>query len=198
MSTFGTAADLAAMLQHDIDTSTANLLLDLASTAVRTEVKQTIDIATTTETYDSPNVVSWLPVATSMLAVTIAQQVPINGLLFLREIPVTTVTSVAEDGVTLDPSVYQWNRFGRIKRITGIWSSLNINNIVVTYQHGWDTTTRQWQVARQVCLQAAARMYVNAGQMISQRVDMVHEQYTEIKLSDYEKSLLDCLRSTAQ
>src|SRR6266566_6200877 len=133
MSNFGTAADLAAMLQRDIDTSTANLLLDLASTAVREEVRQDIDIATTTETYDSPNVVSWLPVATSMLAVTIAQQVPVNGLLFLRELPVISVTSITEDGVTLDSASYQWNRFGRVKRLTGIWSSLNINNVVVVY-----------------------------------------------------------------
>ncbi len=198
MSNFGTAADLAAMLQRDIDTSTANLLLDLASTAVREEVRQDIDIATTTETYDSPNVVSWLPVATSMLAVTIAQQVPVNGLLFLRELPVISVTSITEDGVTLDSASYQWNRFGRVKRLTGIWSSLNINNVVVVYSHGWATTTRQWQTARQVCLQAASRVYVNSGQLISQRVDMVHEQYNEIKLTDYEKGLLDPLRSIGQ
>lgn len=204
MAAFATPTELASLVQRDVDTSTATLLLDLASTAIRNELHTDVDAGTTTETLDGTGM-PWV---------------------FLSQYPVTALSSCTEDGTALvEDQQFIWRKSGAVGRLGGVsgpwifnmppfwiapadwppgltpgmWTS-RPRSIVISYSHGWATSSRQWQTARLVCLQAAARAYVNPEQVIRSDVGMV-KTFHDIKiagrleLSEYEQHQLDPLRA---
>jgi len=186
VAAFGTAEDLASFLQvPTVDRYTAELLLDLASDAVRGETGLDIDVATTTEAYDGLD-------ASNLYA----------GTVFLRQRPVTAVSGVSDAGVLLVPvTQYEWSAGGVISRVDGLPFTDLAGGILVTYTHGWATNTREWRLARMVTLQVAARAYVNPLQVDSVTVGGITRTYPRseprtgrLELTEFEKRRLDPLR----
>lgn len=167
-----------------MDRYSAELNLDLASDAIRDEVGQDIDQATTTETYDG-----------------IEPSAPYAHVIFLRQVPVTAVSGVVNDGVTMASGDYEWSPKGWISSLVGPFSSA-ASGITVTYTHGWASGSRELATARGICLQLAARGYVNPGQVGRISVGQVSRDYGgsadsppgRLQLSEYEKRRLDPLR----
>lgn len=185
MTAFATAEDLASFLQlPTVDRYSAELLLDLASDAVRDEAGQDIAIITSTEVYDG---LPW----DHLWADTI----------FLRQVPVRSVTSVTSDGVLVPAAEYEWSAKGAITRLTGPFSEAQ-GGISVVYEHGWADTTRQYKLARSITLQAAARAYVNPYQVDSLQIGSINRSFPKendgrtgrIELTKYEQRRLDPLR----
>lgn len=129
MTALATVEDVEAVIGRDIasdDIPRVSRLLELCSGVVRRECGQTIshvagDELTIAGTYE-PEL--WLP-----------------------QRPVTALTSVTIDGVTLPPSSYQWSRQGRLYRTSydreildwrtwGAWGSSD-SAVVVIYDHGY-------------------------------------------------------------
>lgn len=185
MAAFATAEDLASFLQvPTVDRYTAEMLLELASDAVRDEVHQDVDSATTTEAYDG------LPADHRY-----------SGVIFLRQVPVTAVSAVVSDGVTVPSTDYEWSAKGWINKVVAVPFSSAAQGISVTYTHGWAPGSRELATARSVCLQVAARAYVNPGQVDRITVGAVSRDFARsdprpgrLELSEYEKRRLDPLR----
>ena len=184
MAAFATPEDLASYLQvGSVDRYSAELLLDLASGAVRDEVHQQIDQASSVEIYDGlPGDHPWAHV------------------IFLRQVPVTAVASVVSDGTTVDPGSYEWSSDGAIVHATGVWSSA-LGGIQVTYTHGWSPGDPALATARSVTLQIAARAYTNPGQVDSLTVGGISRTYSRdsprpgrVEMSEHERRRLDPLR----
>lgn len=184
MAAFAIAEDLASFLQvPTVDRYTAEMLLDLASDAVRDEIHQQIDQSTTVEIYDGlPNDHPWAHV------------------IFLRETPVTAVSGVVSDGVTLASGEYEWSARGPIVRNIGVFSQAE-RGISVTYTHGWAPGSRELATARGVAIQVAARAYVNPMQVDRVTVGGISRDYARsdprpgrLELSEFEKRRLDPLR----
>jgi hypothetical protein len=185
MAAFATAEDLASFLQvPTVDRYSAELALDLASDAVRAEVNQDIDVATTTEIHDGlPPTHPWA------------------NTIFLRQIPVTGISSVVSDGLLLVPTEYEWSAYGTIVRYSLPFSAL-LGGIAVTYTHGWATTSRQYRLARVTALQVAARCYVNPGQLDVLTIGSISRSFPKendgrtgrVELTRYEQRRLDPLR----
>lgn len=199
MAAFASATDLASFLQRDLDTATAELLLEMASDAIREDVGQQIDEVTDDEVILDP---------------------PDHGqALILPELPVTGVTAITVAGIALVDAVdYSWGPSGIIRRFG---TSLTLNDvtvdgwtwgqaaqsIAVTYSHGYPAGARQLKTCRAVCLQAAARAYINPDQVVSSAttVGAVSKSRSygsastagRIELTDYERRLLDRLRDSA-
>lgn len=161
---FAQPSDLAALLQVDsVDPTSAALYLQMAADTVRAEVDQEIDLGTTIETLNGPQghdkyYMSW----------------PINSVVFLHERPVLAIPTIQEwqassqSFVTLVEYVdYIWDRGGAVVRITGgnddnpiDWTRRR-RGIKVTYTHGWAQNTYQWNLAKSISTQVAARAFVN-------------------------------------
>ena len=185
MTAFATAEDLASYLQlNTVDRYTAELLLELASDAVRAVVGQSVDVVTSTEVYDG-----------------LDHGHPWAGTIFLRQVPVVAVSAVVSDGVPVPAADYEWSTRGSITRLSGAFSAAQ-SGIAVTYTHGWDADTRQWRQARAVALQAAARAYVNPYQLDSLTVGSVSRSWPKdnegrsgrLELTTFERRSLDDLR----
>lgn len=150
---FATAEDLRRFLRRTtIDAAEAELVLELASETIRAEVAQQID-PVAADTYLSP---------------------PEPGrVLLLPELPVTDVASVTEYGQTLLAGTdYTWSSAGTVTRCGQAWP-VEARAVVVTYDHGYADIPGQ---VRAVCLQLAARAYVNP------------QQRTSISIGDYSES----------
>jgi hypothetical protein len=85
--------------------------------------------------------------------------------LLLPERPVVGVTSVVVDGLTLDPTTYQWDSAGRLMQIgypnpmgsgTGVWWSWGAT---VEYDHGYAQTDPVWGELRAICMEMAWRAF---------------------------------------
>lgn len=167
---FATANDLAALLQLDsVNTASADICLQFASDAVRAEVNQSIDLATTVETLDGPRKKDRY-----------YDSYPINSVVFAHERPVHAVPKIQEYQNSVGALVtlveytdYTWDAAGGLYRISGgdddnmiDWTRRR-RGIIVTYTHGWSPDTYQYQLAKVVSTQVAARAYVNP--------EMVHE-----------------------
>jgi len=184
VAAFATAEDLASFLQvPTVDRYTAEMLLDLASDAIRDEVPQQIDQASSTEVFDG------LP-----------QDHPWAHVIFLRETPVTAVSGVINDGATMASGDYEWSARGTIVRNIGVFSDSE-RGISVAYTHGWAPGSRELATARGVCLQVAARAYVNPMQVDQVTVGGISRSFARsdprpgrLELSEYEKRRLDPLR----
>ena len=84
--------------------------------------------------------------------------------LFLPELPVISVTSVAEDDVELTVSTqYKLGQYGVLHRIGNKWAS-GVQNIEIVYSHGYQTIPDD---IVSVCTRASARIY-QAGLLASE------------------------------
>lgn len=194
MSAFASPEELASFLQRDLDTATAELLLDMASDAIREDVGQHVELV-------EDDIVTLDP--------------PAGRSLLLPELPVVDVTSLKISGLALvADSDYRWTPAGIIRRygtaltigditINGwTWGDL-AGSIEVTYSHGYPANSRQLKTCRTVCIQAAARAYVNPGQVASAEIGGTSKTFFagtasgRLELTDYERHLLDPLRPDA-
>lgn len=146
MTAFATAGDLATYLQRDLDefdSATAELLLDLASAAIRSYTGQTISAET-------DDVVTLDP--------------PYGYRLFLPQLPVTDVASVTVAGTLYDPAAeYAWyGDTGMVRLVRGWWGT-TAKSVVIVYSHGYAPGSPELGVAQGVCLALAKRTLETAG-----------------------------------
>lgn len=134
---FATGTELQNFLQLDAITSaTATLVLNIASSVIRTHCGW--DISQETVTAE-----------------------PLDGTgersLWLPTLRLTAIGPVVENGVTLTVGTdYDWTRYGKLVR-HGCWPR-TARSVVVTYTHGYDEVP---DVVKGACLGLAARMYIN-------------------------------------
>ena len=172
-----TPADLASLLQMDVDTATATLLIEAATGVVQQacggqRIVQVVgDVATIIGTTDS-----WLD---------------------LPQIPVTSVASVALDGTTLtvttDYRVFGnriWRKFGwqtnygwPYDGAYSYWGGYpppsiisgypyqEPSGVVVTYTHGYAPGAQELQLARSAVLSMCATAYSNPSGSSSESID---------------------------
>lgn len=153
-----TPSDLASVLQSDIDTSTANVLIN-ASTAVVQEaaggqriVQVVGDTATIVGTTES---VLWLP-----------------------QLPVTTMTTVTLDGTTLtagsgtNGTTYKLFGRSRLWRSAGWQTYLYAPSAVgLVYTHGYAAGSQDLELARSAVLSLSSAAYANPSGAVSEEID---------------------------
>lgn len=170
-----TPSDLASLLQSDVDTSTATLLIEMATAIVQQAcggqriVEVVGDIATLGGYSDS-----WLD---------------------LPQIPVTAVTTVVLDGTTLTAGTdYKlvgnriWRRYGWQANLGYPWDWQYVRSwpsamipagypvqepsaVVVTNTHGYATGSQDLQLARSAVLSLAKAGYSNPSGATSESID---------------------------
>jgi hypothetical protein len=169
---FYTSTDLANWLQIDpstINAGTATLLAQLASDAIRDEIRLTVDAVAGDE------ITMWGD----------------NGdILLLPQRPVTAVSSVVLDNQALIPVVpgvssgqmYDWRPDGRLYRVVygGGFSTGELKSrwptgvpVQITYSHGWLTPP---SALKSVALQISASAYMNPEMHDQERVGWVEWQ----------------------
>lgn len=179
---FAAAEDLRRFLRlPTVDSEAATSLLQQVSDTIRAEVTQRIDHVTgdTITLGNGRGRPSWE--------------------LFLPELPVLDVTSVTEQGLTLvNDQDYTWSPSGVLTRLGYYWPN-KPRSVQVTYSHGYETVPG---VMKTVCVQAAARAWVNPSQSTSVTVGGFSRSRNvggqapsgRIQLTEYERGLLDQLR----
>lgn len=151
MTSFVTPTELIVWLDIPADTfpaDRATLLVNSASAAIRghcgwniTEETVTGDVIDGTGKWDL-----WLPTKN-----------------------LTAVASLVENGVTLVSGTnYDWYRNGQLAR-SGRWTS-KAKAITITYTHGYPAGHVKLELARSMCLTAAARMLNNPAGLRSETV----------------------------
>lgn len=155
---FATASDLAAYLQTDVDTATANLLLDLATGAIQSATGQTIERVEDDEVTLRPSP---------------------GKPLVLPQRPADDPTVVEVDGDVVTDFTVITDGLGRtaLHRLEG-WVSYDLvtnapQRVSVTYSHGYDAIPAE---IKRVCLQVAGRGYRNPEGLRSETVGS--ESYT--------------------
>lgn len=119
---FCTAADVRTYVQFSLDSSLtthlSNNIIPLVEAAIKEYVGYDVEQATQTETFTGDQTKD----------------------LFLTHLPVNSITSIVEDGVTLEEGnskdFVKYSN-GRLTRIGQRWSYLKPLNIVVTYNAGY-------------------------------------------------------------
>lgn len=139
----------------------ASALLDMASSKIRRACNQTLTLVTDDE-------VTLSGAYTSML--------------FLPEIPVVSVASVLLDGTALVYGTgsgvndgYSWTPFGSLTRLGDRWP-IGVDNVVVTYTHGFATVPDDIRTA---CAELAAAMFQNPLGVNSETVDGYSVSYAD-------------------
>lgn len=202
---FANSNDLAALLQLDsVNPASAEICLQMAADAVRAEVCQSIDLATTVETLDGPRKQDrWY------------DQYPINSVVFVHERPVSAVPVIQEYQQSVGSLVtlteytdYTWDVSGALYRISGgdddnmiDWTRRR-RGIIVTYTHGWEPDSYQYQIAKVVSTQLAARAYVNPEVLHEDTFGGYQVKYKGnaemtgglFELTEHEKQMLNQLR----
>ena len=119
---FCTASDVENYVQFalssDLETHLTNNIIPLVEAAVKEYVGYDVEQATQTETFTGDQTKD----------------------IFLTHLPVNSITSIVEDGITLtqgNENDYVLYSNGRVTRIGGRWSYLKPLNIVVTYNAGY-------------------------------------------------------------
>jgi hypothetical protein len=167
-----TPEDLASFLQQDLDLSTATLLVEVATAVVQQaaggqRIVQVVgDVCSILSTSDS-----WLD---------------------LPQIPVTAVTSVVLDGLTLTVDTdYKrfgnrlWNRYGWQNKLGWVygwdwrpsyapfgtpWTGQEPSLSAVTYTHGYASGSQELQLGRGAVL-ALGRAYMNPSGVTHEKID---------------------------
>lgn len=158
MGDFLTAAELASYLQQDaVDTTTANLMIDMAEAQVRTYCGWNITEETVTD-----QVV-----------------IPEGRSIFLPTLHLTAVTEVVEGGVTLTAGThFVWGQEGEIRRWTAWWSTL-WQSVTVSYVHGYAAGAPELLVIKQVVAAVVSRLMAAPTPMLSAvTVGGISEQYS--------------------
>ena len=119
---FCTASDVENYVQFalssDLETHLTNNIIPLVEAAVKEYVGYDVEQATQTETFTGDQTKD----------------------IFLTHLPVNSITSIVEDGITLtqgNENDYVSYSNGRVTRIGKRWSYLKPLNIVVTYNAGY-------------------------------------------------------------
>lgn len=172
MASFATPTDLTYRLRQDVDTNSAQAILDDVSEDIRVACNQTISLVTNDvqvlrvtprgSTLVLPERPAQQPTAITIngnaLAawywdgidtVSLIPLVPINGVMFDSEYPLSLI-------YTAFPGSYP-----------GYWSA---TTVTVTYTHG--SNASDWlAAAKSACLSAAARVYTNPEGTTSEQID---------------------------
>ncbi len=179
MTAYATTEDLRLYLRlSTIDATAAGLLLDLAAAAIRTHLDQAV-------------------------AAVVDETVTLYGngsdLLLLPERPVTGVSAVVADGVTLTATTdYTWRPSGLLRRANGgLWPA----EVTVTYSHGY-TAGAEPEALRLVNVQAAGRVWVNPAAVTSETIGDWARSWSQggsgtesgITLTAAERAVLDKVR----
>lgn len=199
VAAFASATDLATFLGRSLDSDRAELLVELASDAIRGDVDQQVDLIEDDEVVLDP---------------------PLPGrALLLPELPVVAVSSIAIAETALVAGVdYAWSPAGIVRRLGSAFALGDDStldgwswggtpaSVHVTYSHGYPEGHRHLNTCRAVCLQVAARAYLNPDQVIaaSTTVGQVSKSRTygsnsaagRIELTEYERRQLDRLRDS--
>lgn len=152
-----TPAELNAVLQTTVDTTTANLLLELATGIVQAACGQLlIETDVTGELVDITCQTYWLELANK---------------------PVTSVATVELDGT----AVTDWTlRKQKLFRPGGWLLSLSPpSQAEVSYTYGYPTGSQYLQLARSVTLSLAQAGYGNPGQVKGEAIDDYKVTYAE-------------------
>lgn len=152
---FATPTDLAALLQKDVDTASATLALEVATSVVQAAAGgQRILLATDTEELVYGGV---------------------GSLLRLTQQPVVSVTSVTYDGSALTEGTASgtW----RLTR-GGIWRDLGWaevygepSQVTVVYTHGYADGHQALQLARGAALSIARSLFENPTGVVREQID---------------------------
>lgn len=140
MANFASVSDIEDILQVSISTSaqmaSASRALTAATAAIRNYTKQTLELVEDDEaTFDGHG----------------------GARLLLPELPVVSVSAVVEDGETLVAGTdYKLGAHGILHRIGGKKWAEGLQNITVTYTHGYGTIPDD---IADVCARAASRVY---------------------------------------
>jgi hypothetical protein len=167
-----TAAELASLLQQDVDTATAELAIEIATGAVQGAAGQRI-----------------VEVADDEVAIDL-DVLDCGPYLNLPEGPVTAVTS-AEVGATLVTDFTPQLSRGRLWRSLG-WRSATLpywnapSTVTVVYTHGYPTGHQKLQLARGVVFELAKTGYNSAagsGAVVREQIDDYSVQYAAMAAS---------------
>lgn len=171
-----TRAELASFLQQDVDNSTADLLIEMATGKVQAAAGQLLVDGTDTITLD----------------VDICEFGP---WLALPQLPVRSVASVLIDAVATTDWLLRRQQLWRL-------NGWNTNGsapaeITVTYTRGYPVGSQALQLARDMCFALAAAGYGNPGGATSEAIDDYKVTYAEadarMQVTD---GMRDLLRAT--
>jgi len=142
-------SDVEQFLQIDlnstVEASVTNTFIPYVDAAIKRYLGHDVEQATYTETFDGNE----------------------QQDLFLRHVPIASITSVTEDGNTLtegNESDYVYYDNGRMRRIVIRWSGIKPKNIVVTYVGGYEAADIPEQI-KQTSARAAARLIMTSLQV---------------------------------
>jgi len=142
-------SDVEQFLQIDlnstVESSVTNTFIPYVDAAIKRYLGHDVEQATYTETFDGNE----------------------QQDLFLRHVPIASITSVTEDGNTLtegNESDYVYYDNGRMRRIVIRWSGIKPKNIVVTYVGGYEAADIPEQI-KQTSARAAARLIMTSLQV---------------------------------
>jgi hypothetical protein len=109
--------------------------------------------------------------------------------LFLPQRPVTAVSAVVVDGVTVTSGYYAWNPFGRLYHLyQSRWSyAWPGSTIAVTYNHGYAVIPAD---VRMVCLAVAGRLIENPTESDRESIGSASSDYGDL-LTVWDKMVLD-------
>lgn len=174
MASFADAADLGLFLQQEVDEDTADLVLAIASSTIRTYVGWSI---------------------TEEIGVELSTQGTGGDAIWLPTKHLTGVTSVEENGQSLTfADDYRWKTSGRVRRIGGRWSCVE-HSVELVFDHGYPTSPDD---VKGVCLVLASRLHNNPEGLRSWSVDGLSEtmasgprQDSGLVLTEWEKKALE-------
>jgi len=169
--------DVEQFLQVDlnstVEASVTNTFIPYVDAAIKRYLGHDVEQATYTETFDGNE----------------------QQDLFLRHVPIASITSVTEDGNTLtqgNESDYVYYDNGRMRRIVIRWSGIKPKNIVVTYVGGYEAADIPEQI-KQTSARAAARLIMTSlqvsakadtGQVSSHLADNTNTTNFDVTLSE--------------
>lgn len=154
-----TPEELASILQSDLDASTANLLLDMATGIVQSACGELLIETTVTELVDITQQTRWLSLSNK---------------------PVTAVATVELDGTALVEGTDWALRLQKLWRSAGWMQTWDPpSQVEVTYTYGYPTGSQYLQLARSVTLSLAQAGYGNPGQVSSEAIDDYRVSYAD-------------------
>lgn len=151
-----TPEELASALQSDLDLSTANMLIEMATGIVQSACGQLLIEAIVTELVDITMPDYWLELSNK---------------------PVRSVDSVVLDGTTIT----DWSlRKQKLWRAGGwLLSYSPPSQAEVTYTYGYPSGSQYLQLARSVTLSLAQAGYGNPGQVKGEQIDDYRVTYAD-------------------